>query len=347
MNPDHVDPLLGESDIRETQCSRSRSFDPPEFWLRFIEDFTQLATEAEKYREHWSASAVSVKEGQIKQEKAEALDEKSRAERDEKWQVELERLEIATRYQEARAQTMNAGAALLNAASQIQVPSLPQNERNKIYDILQKIISSGGSVACEVSHTTVQEPSKGGQVEKVVLGSSIPRISRKVPFSPTVSVITALPRESAAIRAALGPTSRYSVPGKGAGRQYWKAEVSSSQGGTHLVIIAQAAMGTNNAAVRAAQLLSHFDVESIIMCGIAGGIPHPTRPAEHVRLGDIVVSDVKGVVQYDFVKKTLDGLGNEIRKFAHLLTAQARYLLRLSNSWKRTELWESTRGRIR
>jgi nucleoside phosphorylase len=39
------------------------------------------------------------------------------------------------------------------------------------------------------------------------------------------------------------------------------------------------------------------------MCGIAGGIPRPDKPDDHVRLGDVVVSDIKGVVQYDFVKR--------------------------------------------
>jgi nucleoside phosphorylase len=71
------------------------------------------------------------------------------------------------------------------------------------------------------------------------------------------------------------------------------------------VIVAQADMGTNSAAIRASLLLSHFPtVESIIMCGIAGGIPNPAKADENVRLGDVVVSNQKGVVQYDFVKRT-------------------------------------------
>lgn len=38
------------------------------------------------------------------------------------------------------------------------------------------------------------------------------------------------------------------------------------------------------------------------MVGIAGGMPNPCRPEEHVRLGDIVVSQGRGIVQYDMVK---------------------------------------------
>ena len=47
-------------------------------------------------------------------------------------------------------------------------------------------------------------------------------------------------------------------------------------------------------------------VKSVLMVGIAGGVPDPTKPDEHVRLGDVVVSDRYGVVQYDYVKHTAE-----------------------------------------
>jgi nucleoside phosphorylase len=124
--------------------------------------------------------------------------------------------------------------------------------------------------------------------------------------APRIGVITALPHETAALLTALGDPQPTHVPGAGAGRRYWLADVRASNGEAHRVVIAQADMGTNVAAVRAGLLLSHFpSVASIIMCGIAGGIPSPGKPAEHVRLGDVVVSNQKGVVQYDFVKRTV------------------------------------------
>src|SRR5262249_51104035 len=125
--------------------------------------------------------------------------------------------------------------------------------------------------------------------------------------APTVGIITALPRESAAVRAMLDDPPQVNVPGTGAGRLYWMAEFPSPRGGLHRVVIAQTSgMGNNRAAIRADQLLLHFpEVQSIIMCGIAGGIPHPARVDDHVRLGDVVVSNEKGVVQYDFVKRTV------------------------------------------
>lgn len=133
--------------------------------------------------------------------------------------------------------------------------------------------------------------------------------------APMVGVITALPLETAAVLAVLGETREAHVAGVGAGRRYWRGSVTSAGGGRHEVVVAQADMGNNSAATRATQLLTHFPgVQSIVMCGIAGGIPQPDKPEEHVRLGDVVVSDQRGVVQYDFVKRTRKGRGSEVRE---------------------------------
>jgi nucleoside phosphorylase len=134
---------------------------------------------------------------------------------------------------------------------------------------------------------------------------NVPSTAPPQAAAPTIGVITALPHETAAVLTILGKPPKVHVPGAGPGRIYWRAQVRSAHGGEHPVIVAQADMGTNSAAIRATLLLSHFpSIESIIMCGIAGGIPNPAKGEEHVRLGDIVVSNQKGVVQYDFVKRT-------------------------------------------
>jgi nucleoside phosphorylase len=154
---------------------------------------------------------------------------------------------------------------------------------------------------------------------------------------PTVAVITALPHETAAVRAVFGDPPRFDVPGSGAGRAYWMAELPSPLGGRHRVVIAQADMGNNIAAVRASLLLSHFpSVESIIMCGIAGGIPNPTKVTEHVRLGDVVVSNQKGVVQYDFVKRAVKkkrtDFAEEVRASTHRPSAALYEAVRIMES---------------
>jgi nucleoside phosphorylase len=131
---------------------------------------------------------------------------------------------------------------------------------------------------------------------------------------PTIGIITALPHEAAAVRAMLGDLPEFPVPGSGAGRRYWATEISAKHG-VHRVVVAQTSgQGNNHAAIRASQLLAHFPtVQSIIMCGIAAGVPHPDREPEHdVRLGDIIVSNQKGVVQYDFVKRAVDKDSGEV-----------------------------------
>jgi nucleoside phosphorylase len=131
-------------------------------------------------------------------------------------------------------------------------------------------------------------------------------------FRPSVGIITALPIETAALLCAIKEYEEIRVSGTSAGRRYFSAEVASEKG-SHQIVIAQSGMGNNRAAGRATQLLEHFQtVKSIIMCGIAGAVPHPQNVSSHVRLGDIVVSNIKGVVQYDFVKQSVGGQGEEI-----------------------------------
>lgn len=122
---------------------------------------------------------------------------------------------------------------------------------------------------------------------------------------PQIGIVTALPKEYAAVKATLKNARKYQYPGRGSGHRYLLGEISAKEGGKHLVVLALADMGNNLASLRATQLLEHFpSVNSILMVGIAGGVPHPNKSSEHVRLGDIVISDHQGVVQYDFKKES-------------------------------------------
>lgn len=125
------------------------------------------------------------------------------------------------------------------------------------------------------------------------------------PKQATIGVITALPEEYAAVCKVFGCNGEISVPGNsGAGRTYALARV-----GTHVVAVAlMADMANNIAAARATLLKSHCDkVQDIIMVGIAGAVPNPAKADDHVRLGDIVVVNRGGVIQYDLDKETLEG----------------------------------------
>jgi len=122
---------------------------------------------------------------------------------------------------------------------------------------------------------------------------------------PLIGIITALPQEYAAVKSIFENSGEeISFPGAGAGRIYCLVDINSLNGNKSKLVLAYASMGTNIAATRATLLLEHFpDLKYIFMVGIAGGVPNPKKVEDHVRLGDIVVSNEKGVIQYDFIKK--------------------------------------------
>jgi len=121
----------------------------------------------------------------------------------------------------------------------------------------------------------------------------------------SIGLIAALPKEYAAIKALLENTKPYRVPGIGAGRSYLLGDLPAVDGGKHYLVLAlMADTGNNAASARATLLFEHFpNIESIIMVGIAGGVPNHTKSEDHVRLGDLVISNKEGVVQYDLVKE--------------------------------------------
>ncbi len=108
------------------------------------------------------------------------------------------------------------------------------------------------------------------------------------------------------MKAMLDDPVAHTVEGRGAGRRYHLGQIPAAEGsGSHSIVLALAQMGNTSAATRASLLLDHFEqIDSIIMVGIAGGVPWPQNAAEHVRLGDVVVSDKYGVVQFDYRKET-------------------------------------------
>lgn len=121
---------------------------------------------------------------------------------------------------------------------------------------------------------------------------------------PAVGIIVALAEEYDAVRLMLSNEKQHRADGPGGSREYLLGEIASTRKGAHQVVLAQTmAMGNNSAALKASRLLTDFDgIDAIIMCGIAGGVPHPESPSDHVRLGDVVVSNRGGVVQYDLGK---------------------------------------------
>jgi nucleoside phosphorylase len=127
-----------------------------------------------------------------------------------------------------------------------------------------------------------------------------------------VGIITALDKEAAAVRVTLDGCSPYIVRSPRGQAVYDLGTVPSLGGDPHPIIHVSlhGDAGTNPAASAAAQLFLNLPkLELILVVGIAGGCPNPQRPEEHVRLGDVVVSNRSGVVQYDNLKRELHGDG--------------------------------------
>ena len=125
-----------------------------------------------------------------------------------------------------------------------------------------------------------------------------------------IGIITALPKEYAAVKRMFEKSEDVFFKGTSAGNRFCVGEMKSANGGMHQIALVLCGMGNNKASIRVTNMTTHFpEIDSVIMVGIAGGIPSPEEPKRHVRLGDIVISE--GIVQYDMVKSTDNG--EEIR----------------------------------
>ena len=113
-------------------------------------------------------------------------------------------------------------------------------------------------------------------------------------------IVTALPKEFAAVRVMLDEPEPHSIDGDP--NDYLIGAIPSVDGsGMHRVVVTLLKKtGNNTAAAAASHLIRSFPtVTEVLMVGVAGGVPKPDDVEKHVRLGDIVVSTESGVVQYD------------------------------------------------
>lgn len=131
------------------------------------------------------------------------------------------------------------------------------------------------------------------------------RPSSPLARAPSVAIVTALAHEAVAVETVFGFPKPQPLPNSRTSRLAQYAEVPVVSGGTVSVVALQLLdMGNNTAAAMTAELLAaHPSIKHLIMCGIAGAVPHPKKPERHVRLGDVVVSNRNGIVQYDLVKQ--------------------------------------------
>jgi nucleoside phosphorylase/NTP pyrophosphatase (non-canonical NTP hydrolase) len=118
-----------------------------------------------------------------------------------------------------------------------------------------------------------------------------------------IGIVTALPKEFAAMRIMFDEETPHHVVGDP--NEYIVGLVRADDGrGSHVIALTLLKeLGNNSAATVAANLLRSFSsVQDIMMVGIAGGVPSYDQVDKHIRLGDVIVSDNEGVVQYDNLK---------------------------------------------
>jgi len=126
-------------------------------------------------------------------------------------------------------------------------------------------------------------------------------------FRPGLAILTALPKEYAAVRALIdNPISHTESDHRGT-RHYTFGTMPARDGRLHEIALTMVGVGNNISAVATTQLLNDLpSVRTVILSGIAGGVPNAAKAEDHVRLGDIVVSNDHGIIKYDFIKQEAD-----------------------------------------
>lgn len=123
-------------------------------------------------------------------------------------------------------------------------------------------------------------------------------------YNPDIAILTALPKEYAAVEALLDYPIRHSESDSRGTRRYLLGSLPALDGGQHAIALHMVGVGNNISASATTQLLNDLPtVRTLILCGIAGGAPDVSEAENHVRLGDVVVSGDSGIIQYDFVKE--------------------------------------------
>ena len=124
---------------------------------------------------------------------------------------------------------------------------------------------------------------------------------------PQFGIVTALPKEFAAVRVMLDCCQ--AVFPEGDPNQYVIGDMPALNGVHRVVLTLLPKTGNNPASGSCSDLLRSFpSIQDVLMVGIAGGIPRPDDADKHVRLGDLVISETGGIVQYDNLKLSSDNV---------------------------------------
>lgn len=125
--------------------------------------------------------------------------------------------------------------------------------------------------------------------------------------NPKLGILTALPVEMEAVVSLLNDVEKNVTRVDGVLRNYVHGTLPALNGGKHEIVVVRTSAGNAISATLAERMFADFGLDEVMMVGIAGGIPRVAPKHDDVRLGDVVVSSRKGVIQYDHVKERVDG----------------------------------------
>ncbi|GAA0282583.1 5'-methylthioadenosine/S-adenosylhomocysteine nucleosidase [Methylorubrum aminovorans] len=125
--------------------------------------------------------------------------------------------------------------------------------------------------------------------------------------NPRLGILTALTVEMEAFTSLLNDVEEDVTRVDGVLRNYVHGTLPARNGGKHEIVVVRTSAGNAVSAALAERLFADFGLDEVMMVGIAGGIPRVAPKHDDVRLGDIVVSGRKGVIQYDHVKERVTG----------------------------------------
>jgi len=162
-------------------------------------------------------------------------------------------------------------------------------------------------------------------------------LSKGGPFD--FGIITALPLEFEAMRAMLDDDDP--IEAHEDSNHYEAGFIQGVHRRQHVILTMTPKMGTSSAAATASTLLASFRPTYLLMVGIAGGIPNPNNPEDHVRLGDVVISGESGLIQHDHVKREdgVEHLRDNSARPSATLVQKARVLL--AKAYSRVRPWDN------
>lgn len=167
---------------------------------------------------------------------------------------------------------------------------------------IERRLSSAGKTISKFYFDDLNEKLLQKSVRTLINIANIKETDMKTKFDPTILIVTALSKEFQAVKDLLD-NPRYDPSLKEEKIQYPHYKIGESN-----IVLAMSGMENNLSSAIGTKMLEIYpSIEHVLMVGVAGGIPNVKDATKHIRLGDIVISGEKGIIQYDMGKETKNG----------------------------------------